>query len=356
MTVETGTISRKNSDGVCVIFHPETEISQVVGLQSSLNSKADSSVLNSYAKKSDVQTALTFDAAPTSGSTNPVTSGGIKTYVDNINTSLNNKISSIPKFSISVVTTLPTTSISSTTIYLVKTNSTTQNLYTEYIYINSAWEKLGEQTIDLSQYYTKTETTNAINSKAASYLPLAGGTMTGGINFKKSTYTLNSDTNGNLTWTGTTFSAPKVLNAYYNDYAEYFPKGEETEAGDIVSLDLSSDTEQYVKADTEKNHAVVGVHSDTYGHILGGINPPSDFIGTFEEYNNKYYIPIALSGRVYVKVKGIVHKGEYITISDIPGIGKAEEFAGATSSSCIVGMALENKYTEDIDKVHIKVK
>lgn len=70
-------------------------------------------------------------------------------------TEVDNKVSTIPKFAIEVVTSLPTTDISSTTVYLVKTGEESQNLYTEYIYVNSKWEKLGEQSVDLSGYVQK---------------------------------------------------------------------------------------------------------------------------------------------------------------------------------------------------------
>ena len=62
------------------------------------------------------------------------------------------EVSAIPKFAIQVVTSLPTTNISSTTVYLVNSGSETNNLYTEYIYVNSKWEKLGEQKVDLTNY------------------------------------------------------------------------------------------------------------------------------------------------------------------------------------------------------------
>lgn len=62
------------------------------------------------------------------------------------------ELSAIPKFAIQVVTSLPTTNISSTTVYLVNSGSETNNLYTEYIYVNSEWEKLGEQKVDLTNY------------------------------------------------------------------------------------------------------------------------------------------------------------------------------------------------------------
>ena len=82
-------------------------------------------------------------------------------------TEVDNKISTIPKFSIKVVDILPFDSISTTTIYLLKTPSGTNgDLYTEYIYVDGAWETLGTQTIDLSGYVT----TEALNSAIADFV------------------------------------------------------------------------------------------------------------------------------------------------------------------------------------------
>ena len=69
---------------------------------------------------------------------------------------IDNKIALIPKFKIEPVEKLPTENISETTVYLVKSGAESGNLYTEYIYVNGAWEKLGEQKLDLSGY-AKTE-------------------------------------------------------------------------------------------------------------------------------------------------------------------------------------------------------
>ena len=77
---------------------------------------------------------------------------------------VNNLVDTIPKFAIEVVTTLPTTQISTTTIYLIKTSETeTGNLYTEYIYVNGNWEILGIQKLDLTNYYTKQEVDGLIS-------------------------------------------------------------------------------------------------------------------------------------------------------------------------------------------------
>ena len=76
---------------------------------------------------------------------------------------VDNMISVIPKFAIAVVETLPVSDISTTTVYLVPNNSgETSNLYDEYIY-TTQWEKLGTQTVDLSDYPTNEEMNAAID-------------------------------------------------------------------------------------------------------------------------------------------------------------------------------------------------
>lgn len=63
------------------------------------------------------------------------------------------ELSAIPKFEIKVVTALPTSNISETTLYLVKaTPGETNDLYDEYIYVNGVWEHLGTAKVDLSEY------------------------------------------------------------------------------------------------------------------------------------------------------------------------------------------------------------
>ena len=74
---------------------------------------------------------------------------------------VNNLVSAIPKFKILPVDALPTSNISDSTIYLLKTSETeTGNLYTEYIRVGDKWEKLGTQTLDLSGYALKSEVPN----------------------------------------------------------------------------------------------------------------------------------------------------------------------------------------------------
>lgn len=66
-------------------------------------------------------------------------------------------VNTIPKFSILPVSKLPTEDISVTTVYLLTSGDESNNLYTEYIYVNGQWEKLGTQKLDLSGYALKTD-------------------------------------------------------------------------------------------------------------------------------------------------------------------------------------------------------
>lgn len=82
---------------------------------------------------------------------------------------LSEQITQIPKFKISVVDELPESGISTSTIYLLKNSDvTSNNLYTEYIYVSSGtsgdWEKLGEQSLVIDDYATKQYVEQRLNS------------------------------------------------------------------------------------------------------------------------------------------------------------------------------------------------
>lgn len=98
---------------------------------------------------------VTLDTEFISGSEslNAITHKAIAAKID----LLEEQLSSIPKFDIAVVSELPTEGISDSTVYLLVSGEEEENIYTEYIYVNAAWEKLGEQKLDLSGYLTKTD-------------------------------------------------------------------------------------------------------------------------------------------------------------------------------------------------------
>lgn len=122
-------------------------------------------------------------------------------------TEVDDKVSTIPKFAISVVTALPTSNISTTTLYLVSSGDEQDNLYTEYIYVNGAWETLGRQRMDVSNFLTKTDT-----AAAAAKLTTNAGSATNPVYFANGvpvacTYTLEQDVTADSKLTDTTYTA-----------------------------------------------------------------------------------------------------------------------------------------------------
>ena len=227
-----------------------------------------------------------------------------------------------------------------------------------------------------------------------SYLPLSGGTLSGDIAFSSIS---DTGTSAGLHWEGSTdgagiyyqttetdqgnlvlnltdddncylriarngtftayvtpngaayFSA--VYNAVYNDYAEFFPRGEATEPGDIVALDLTADHESYIKA-TATSKIVAGVHSDEYAMLIGGDKVDD---GNYVEKNLVNYIPVSLAGRVMCKVTGPVHRGDTIIVSDIPGVGIATDDENIPHKR-VVGYVVEDDDQTDIRRIKIRVK
>lgn len=133
---------------------------------------------------------------------------------------VNSQISSIPKFAIAVVTDLPTGNISDTTIYLKKTGSDTQNLYTEYIYVDGKWEQLGTQKLDLSGYLTKTDASNTYlgmyaTAVSANKLSTSAGSATNPVYFYNgvpvaTTYTLGKSVPSDAKFTDTVYYHPST--------------------------------------------------------------------------------------------------------------------------------------------------
>ena len=77
------------------------------------------------------------------------------------------RLSAIPKFAITVVSSLPTSNISPTTVYLVKSGDESNNLFEEFIYVNNAWEKLGTQQVDLTPYARTDDMMAQLSTKAS---------------------------------------------------------------------------------------------------------------------------------------------------------------------------------------------
>lgn len=191
---------------------------------------------------------------------------------------VNSQISSIPKFAIAVVTNLPTSNISNTTIYLKKTGDDTQNLYTEYIYVNSKWEQLGTQKLDLSGYLTKTDASNTYLGKTAtaanaSKLVLDQGTA------NTARPVIFQDSN----------LSTSALTACYNNNLTYNPETNNLVVGKINGFTLNSSVPANAKfTDT------VYTHPSTHpASMITGLAKVATS-GSYNDLSNKPTIPTSL--------------------------------------------------------------
>lgn len=78
-------------------------------------------------------------------------------------TEVNNLIGNVSAINVSIVTVLPTENISLTTIYLIQIAETSN--YNQWMYINSSWANIGSTTVDLTNYYNKTEIDTLLGNK-----------------------------------------------------------------------------------------------------------------------------------------------------------------------------------------------
>ena len=159
-----------------------------------------------------------------------------------------------------------------------------------------------------------------------------------------------TDETGNVTLTGT-LTAAKVYNAVYNDYAEFFPRGGDTQRGDIIALDETTGKEQYGRA-TSSSQCVVGVHTEDFASIIGGrtLSPGDDILKT----NLPTYIPVALAGRVPVRMYGKARKGGWVIPSEMPGVGRMA--LPGESLTQTVGQIVREDTAENVRLVKIIVR
>lgn len=227
----------------------------------------------------------------------------------------------------------------------IKVNSTTVSAYVG----GNSFDSLPSGHYYAFYYDSSKKIIDFIGGGMDKYMPKAGGTFSGPVYFNGTSYYIDG---GSAMFSEMTcdksISAPKVYGSVYNnDYAEFFPRGEETEPGDIIALDPVGESERYIRA--VRGQRVVGIHSDEYAHLIGGETPEhgADFI----EWNLKKFIPVGMVGRCHVKVIGKVQKGQYIACSDIPGIGRAVSDFGPD----VIGFAVESSDCDGLHKVMVKI-
>jgi hypothetical protein len=116
------------------------------------------------------------------------------------------------------------------------------------------------------------------------------------------------------------------------DLAENYTSSQQLEPGDLVIPSSDGDNQSVTKSNTAYQQQLIGVVSTKPGVTLN-----SD---AATDNKHPYLYPIALSGRVPVKVStenGSINVGDYLTSSSIPGIAMR-----ATKAGTVIGKALES--------------
>ncbi len=126
------------------------------------------------------------------------------------------------------------------------------------------------------------------------------------------------------------------------DLAEHYGSDGSLSAGDVVIFDGSGVMYEGKDGKIQSKASVAKADQAYDDRVMGVIstNPFSEILGqgTFEDSESP--VPLALVGRVPVNVttkNGAIHKGDYLTSSDIPGFAMR-----ATQEGAVIGMALED--------------
>jgi len=129
------------------------------------------------------------------------------------------------------------------------------------------------------------------------------------------------------------------MEAEFADVAEIYVGDASYEAGTLVSLGGAAEVTQTTQA------------GDT--NIFGIVSTRPAYLMNARQKRDKNALPIAVAGRIPVKVKGIVNRGDRLIASDIPGVAQAASVDAPAWS--IVGRSLGNFSGEGVGKVEATV-
>lgn len=172
------------------------------------------------------------------------------------------------------------------------------------------------------------------NSNVASYLPTYNGNILTVQTQATALTTGANSTAGTITgnWT---LTAGSRIQATYADLAERFAADETYDPGTVVQL---GGTQEITKVQYELSEDVFGVISNTAAMIMNGAAG-----------DDLTHPPVAISGRVEVKVIGKVKKGDRL-VSAGEGIARSA-LAGEATPFNTIGRALEDKTDEGVGYV-----
>ena len=164
------------------------------------------------------------------------------------------------------------------------------------------------------------------NANVAAYLPTYNGNVLA-TTLQGITLTTGANTTAGTVTGNWTLSTGSRLNATYADLAERFEADAYYDAGTVVEM---GGEKEITAVQYELSEDVFGVVSDTAAYLMNA--------GAGSDTTHP---PIAVSGRVQVKVTGKVRKGQRL-VSAGNGIARAANDGEATAFN-VIGRSLENK-------------
>ncbi len=170
---------------------------------------------------------------------------------------------------------------------------------------------------------TKAYVDSSVSGSGA--LPTTGGTMTGNILISG---TVNIGTSGNRVATvfATTFNGPSTA-AQYADLAENFRADSAYAPGTIVAL---GGAEEITAVNDELSNNVFGVVSSKPAYLMNSAQEGGS--------------PVAVAGRVPVRVIGMVNKGDRL-VSAGNGLARAVNSDESITAFNVIGRAISSKTT-----------
>lgn len=172
------------------------------------------------------------------------------------------------------------------------------------------------------------------NANVAAYLPTYGANILT-VQTTATTVTTGANTTPGTITGNWTLSAGSRLQATYADLAERFEADDVYDAGTVVEIGGKA---EITAVKYELSEDVFGVISNTAAYLMNS-----------GAGNDESHPPVAVSGRVEVKVVGIVKKGQRL-VSAGNGLARAARNEEITAFNTI-GRALEDKLTDDIGTV-----
>ena len=172
------------------------------------------------------------------------------------------------------------------------------------------------------------------NANVAAYLPTYGGNILT-VQTTATVLTTGANTTPGTVTGNWTLSAGSRLNATYADLAERFSADDIYDAGTVVEI---GGPQEITAVKYELSEDVFGVVSNTAAYLMNA-----------GAGNDNSHPPIAVSGRVDVKVTGIIKKGQRL-VSAGNGIARAALHGEATAFNTI-GRSLVDKLKDDIGTV-----